>query len=61
MKTALDQKMQQQLRSQGVLNSDEVAYKEGDIFIAENVLTSAKRILSSSVLTENNKKQILFG
>ena len=60
MKTVLDQKLQQQLRAEGVIEENEIAYKEGDIFVAENVLSGARKIISPPVLTEN-KKQILFG
>lgn len=61
MKTPLDQSKQKQLRTQGVITSDEIAYQEGDLFVAENVLNGNKRMISSSVLSENSNRQILFG
>lgn len=61
MKTPLDQSKQQQLRAQGILSSDEIAFMEGDIAIAENVLTGFKRRITSPVLTEGSDRKILFG
>ena len=61
MKTPLEQSKQKQLRAQGILSSDEIAYMEGDIAIAENVLNGSKRRITSSVLTEGSDRKILFG
>ncbi len=61
MKTPLEQELQKELREKGILQKDEVVFKEGDLLVAENVISGQKRILSSSILTENSKKQILFG
>jgi len=33
------------LREKGILGEDEVAYKSGDIFLAESVITKKRRIL----------------
>ena len=36
---------QQQLRAQGILQENEVIAKEGDLYVATDVLTGARRIV----------------
>ena len=47
MKIPLEQAKQKQLRNNGVITFDEIAYQEGDLFVAENVLNGTKRMISS--------------
>ncbi len=63
MKQALTKEQQQLLRGRGVLHSNEVAYQEGDLYVAEDVLSGVKRIIASAgnVLSESSDKQILHG
>jgi len=51
---------QQQLRQSGVLNENEVVAKEGDLYVATNVLTGAKRIVTiPQSLLENLQRRVL--
>lgn len=63
MKTALTKSEQQLLRGKGILSQNEVAYQEGDLYVAEDVLSGARRILAnaSSVLSEANQSKVLYG
>jgi len=51
------------LRSGGYISKDEIAYKKGDLLIAENVISSEKRVLDNvpSTVVEANSKRILKG
>ena len=46
------------LRERGLLKEEEVAYKSGDLLIAENPITGAKRVLgqTAAILTETAKR-----
>ena len=63
MKQALTKDQQTFLRGRGVLTQNEVAYQEGDLYVAEDVLSGTKRILANagSMLSESNTKKILYG
>ena len=52
-----------ELRSQGVISPTEVVYKEGDLFIAKDVVTNNKRIIEyrSSMSENTNDKRLLKG
>ena len=51
---------QQQLRQSGVLNENEVVAKEGDLYVATDVLTGAKRIVTiPQNLLENLQRRVL--
>jgi len=51
---------QQQLRQSGVLNENEVVAKEGDLYVATDVLTGAKRIVTiPQSLLENLQRRVL--
>ncbi len=51
------------LRNKGIISQQEVAYWSGDILIAENVLSSEKRIIenASQFLSEASNKKLLKG
>ena len=50
------------LRQLKVLAEDEVAYSQGDLIVAVNVVTQERRVLSSSVLNEDvATKRLLKG
>jgi hypothetical protein len=55
MEKYLDDNTQRTLREQKILSQDEVAIKTGDIFLAENVLTKARRRIEvpASKITEH--------
>ena len=63
MKTALTKSQQTLLRGKGILTQNEVAYQEGDLYVAEDVLSGARRILAnaSNVLSEATSTQVLYG
>jgi len=51
---------QQQLRSQGILKENEVIAKEGDLYVATDVLTGTKRIVTiPKSLLENLQRRVL--
>ena len=55
---ALNEVQLNDLRTRGLLNEGEFAYRAGDLVVAENPVTGDKRVLGqvSSVLTESNKR-----
>jgi hypothetical protein len=63
MEKVLDDNTQRQLRTNAVINQNEVAMKVGDIFLAENVITKTRRIIEMNLnLTEaTNKTTLLKG
>lgn len=46
------------LREKGILSEKEIAYKAGDLVIAENPVSGEKRVLGkvTSLLVESNKR-----
>ena len=51
---------QDQLRKLGILNENEVAIKEGDLYVAKNVLTQARRaIVVPQTMLENTQRRKL--
>tara|TARA_B100000131_G_C17715116_1_gene450463 strand:+ start:362 stop:553 length:192 start_codon:yes stop_codon:yes gene_type:complete len=51
-----------QMRLNGILESDEVAVSEGDLLVAVNVITGARRLLRDKPLSESSKnKRLLKG
>jgi hypothetical protein len=62
MKNALSSQDQQLLREQNIINQHEVAYKVGDLYIAENILSGNKRTIEVvGLLTETGSRRILKG
>jgi hypothetical protein len=49
----------QKLRSRGLLKELEIAFKDGDIVIAENVITKARRVVEVAGLVLETSKQVL--
>ena len=53
-----------EMRTTGLITENEIAFIEGDLLLAKNVLTEARRIIgkASDVINENtNNKRILKG
>ena len=46
------------LRTRGLLNEGEFAYRAGDLVVAENPVTGEKRVLgqAASLISESNKR-----
>tara|TARA_Y100001938_G_scaffold134654_1_gene195368 strand:+ start:928 stop:1116 length:189 start_codon:yes stop_codon:yes gene_type:complete len=62
MKVALNELDQKKLRENNVISEHEVAYKIGDLYVAENVLSGQRRqITVGSVIVESSGKRVLKG
>jgi hypothetical protein len=64
MKLLLSDNVQAQLRNQGVISAQEVAFKFGDLIIAEDSISGVRRHIEnvpSYVLESMNKPGILKG
>jgi hypothetical protein len=48
-------------RISGILEKEEIAFKLGDLYIAENVITRARRVITPSILESQENKRILKG
>ena len=55
-KQPVDDSQLKKLREDGLLKSNEVAWINGDLVIAENVLTSEKRVLCERSLLFESKR-----
>ena len=62
--------LQRQLREASVISQEEIAIEEGDLLLAENVISKERRMLNRSVITNlqnnsitesNQKAQLLKG
>ena len=49
----------QKLRKAGLVNNNEIVLKTGDLFVAENVLTKERRILSGAKVLLSESKRLL--
>tara|TARA_B100001287_G_C22181155_1_gene299243 strand:+ start:241 stop:450 length:210 start_codon:yes stop_codon:yes gene_type:complete len=67
---AVNDSLQIQLREATIISPEEIVIQEGDLFLAENVISKARRLLDKSLLenfnnnsiTESNQKsQLLKG
>jgi len=62
MKEALSDDKLTLLREAQIINAQEIVYKVGDLFVAENILTGTKRQISiDGVLSEGTNRRILKG
>ena len=62
MKKMLEDSVQIFLRKSNIISSVEVVYKFGDLYIAEDTISGAKRNIDpSQVLTESSDKRVLKG
>lgn len=52
-----------ELRAQGIIAQHEVVYKEGDLFIAKDVVTNNRRIIEyrGPIQESQNNKRLLKG
>ena len=57
----LNEKATNLLRQQGLISGNEIAYLKGDLWIAENVISSEKRILEQvpKGIVESANKRVL--
>lgn len=58
MSNYLNEELQKSLRAQGIIKENEVIEKQGDLYIAVDVVTGNRRhvVIDRSVLSENNKR-----
>ena len=57
---ALPDDTQVQLRANGIINEQEVAYKQGDLLVAINVVTQERRTLEKVYVAEGCVKRRLL-
>ena len=48
-------------RMSGVISSEEVVFKSGDLLVAENVITKQRRIIKPPITESNSNKRVLKG
>ena len=51
----------QALRNQGLISENEVAFRQGDLLVAVNVLTQEKRVVAGQVTEGVDNKRLLKG
>lgn len=56
--TAVNNNLQIQLREASIISQEEIAVQEGDLLLAENVLSKERRLLDRSVLERFNNSSI---
>ena len=62
MRQALSEVQLSNLRQRGLITSTEIAFFAGDLLIAENPVTSEKRVVGqSSLIVENQNRRVLKG
>ena len=49
------------LREKGIISREEIAMQVGDLFVAENVTTRARRVIGEAAFILNESKRILKG
>lgn len=59
----IDNHLQEALRARGLISENEVVSKEGDLYVAVNVIDNSRRIVQvdRSLLEGRDKKQLLKG
>lgn len=59
----IDNNLQELLRAKGIISQNEVVTKEGDLYVAVNVIDNNRRIihLDKTLLENRNQKQLLKG
>ena len=61
MEERVDQNILSSWREQGIITNEEVAFKTGDLYVAENVITRARRIIQPSVKESIRNRRVLKG
>jgi DNA-binding protein YbaB len=58
-----DNRLQEMLRAQGIIAENEVVSKEGDLYVAVNVINNSRRIVNidKTLLEGRDQKQLLKG
>jgi hypothetical protein len=62
MKILLSDEDQKKLRESKVISENEVVFRVGDLYVAENIIKGTKRQVEvGKLLTENTNKRVLRG
>ena len=62
METYLTDSQQTQLRQQGVITMTEVVKRVGDLFVAEDVVSGTRRVITlTSIIPESTGRRVLKG
>jgi hypothetical protein len=62
MKTLLGDEDQRKLRENKVIGENEVVFRVGDLYVAEDIIRGTKRQVEvGKLLTENTNKRVLRG
>ena len=63
LKMSITNEQMAAMRASGQITDQEIAILEGDLIVAKNVVTEARRIIGSAkdMLTESTKKRVLKG
>jgi len=61
MEKMLEKSQISTLRESGVINDNEVVLSIGDLFVAENVVTKERRVISGVESTLNESRRVLRG
>ena len=62
MSEYLKESIQKALREKGLISENEIVTKQGDLYIALNVISNTKRILTiDNVFLNENTKRVLKG
>ena len=48
-------------RSSGLITAEETVFKTGDLYVAENVITSQRRIITPPLTESSTNKRVLKG
>jgi len=59
----IDNALQEALRAKGIISQNEVVSKEGDLYVAVNVIDNSRRIieLDKTLLESRGEKKLLKG
>ena len=61
MERVLDEDKLGLLRRKGIISEEEIAIQVGDLFVAENVTTRKRRVISETSIVLDETKRILKG
>ena len=57
----ISDKLMREWRASGLISQEEVVYKAGDLFVAENVVTKSRRVITPSIKESLDNRRVLKG
>ena len=57
----ISDKLMREWRASGLISQEEVVYKAGDLFVAENVITKSRRVITPSIKESLDNRRVLKG